>query len=185
MLHCIKKFLPCNTPATATNSLYTNIEVDKFAAGKKHGTPDAVNLVCGYAYFDKNTGIHYVSGRVSAGFGPGWIKGNAELEGDYSLTSHHAVAEIEHVVAYDATTQDTAWVNGSMVIDNAAHQRVSGGFYLTIKGPIYDEYGNPQNPTVTRVGYGTTHCYSGASYVKAPFATGPYFIATIGAPAGP
>jgi hypothetical protein len=186
MLHCIDKFLPCNTPSTAANSLYTNVEVDKFAAGVTHGTPDAVNLVCGHAYFDQNNFFHIVAQSVSAGFEPGTIKGNVELEGDYSLTSTHAIGEIEHVVAYDSVTGDTAWVNGRIVTNNVTNLRVSGGFDLTVKGPVYDIYTDASGTShVTVVGSTTTHCNSRTTYVQAPFATGPYFIATIGAPPGP
>lgn len=184
MLHCVNRYLPCNTPQTAANSLYTNVEVDKFAK-KSYGKPDLVNLVCGYAYLDTKNNLHLVAERATV-FDPRNISGYAELEGNYSQNSTYSIGEIKNVVAYDAMTGDTARVSGRIVTNNAKGTRIAGGFDLTLTGPIYDEVGDPgANPQVTKVGYGTFNCNSYTSYVKAPFATGPYFIASLGAPPGP
>ena len=181
MLHCINKLVPCNTPATAANSLYTNVETDSFTPGKTHGTPDAVVLACGYAYFDQNNNFHDVAEHVFAGFDPGTIKGNVELEGNYHKNSTYAIAEIQNLVAYDKVTGDTAWVNGRTVSNNVTALRVSGGFYLKMYGPIYDEYTDAKgNNHSTQVATGWIDCNSAASYVVAPFATGPNFVAFLG-----
>jgi len=180
MLHCIVPYLPCNTPGSLSNSLYTQVEVDSFVPGKSHGTPDHVVLACGYAYLDNNHVFHDVAQHVFAGFDPGTITGDAALEGNYNKNSTNAVAEIEHVKAYDKVTGDTAWVNGRMVTNNVTALRVSGGFKLKMYGPIYDEYTDAKgNQHSTKVGVDTFNCDSSASYVKG-LANGPYFVAFVG-----
>lgn len=181
MLYCINKAQPCNTPATARNSLYIQVEAVSFHHGRTEGTPDAVDFTCGRAYFDKNGVFHDVAEHVFAGYEGGTIRGEAELGRNPTEKNTRAVSRIEGVRAFDPVTRDSAIVLGSMVSNNVTDLRVSGGFVVQLNGPIYDEHVNASGHFVSKVvGHGEMQCNSFGKYVKAPFAAGPYFEGVLG-----
>ena len=176
MLYCIDRDDPCNTPATARNSQYIQVDAVSFHPGRTEGTPDGVDFTCGRAYFDKNGVFHDVAEHVFAGFEPGTIRGEAEIERAYTETSTHAKSEIERITAHDNVTGDTAEVSGEMVSNNVTDLRVSGGFRIELHGPIYDEHMTASGQFVSKVvGHGEMECNSFGKYVSAPFASGPFF----------
>jgi hypothetical protein len=186
MLYCINKDKPCNTPATIRNSLFIEVQAVSFHSGTTAGTPDAVNFTCGHAYIDNNGMFHDVAEHVFAGptqfgYNGGTIKGQAELEKAYTENSTRAVSEIEGVHASDPVTGDSGTAWGKMTSNNVTDLRVSGGFHLELHGPIYDESFPPSGPPVIKVvGHGEMKCSSYGKYVKAPFASGPYFEGVLG-----
>jgi hypothetical protein len=181
MLYCIDKDDPCNTPATIRNSLYIQVEAVSFHPGRIEGTPDAVDFTCGRAYIDQNGVFHDVAEHVFAGYESGTISGQAELEKAYTENSTRARSEIESITAHDNVTGDTATVWGEMTSNNVTDLRVSGGFHVELHGPIYDEHVNSSGHFVAKVvGHGEMECNSFGKYVKAPFASGPYFEGVLG-----
>ncbi|MBV9170802.1 MAG: hypothetical protein JOZ81_12020 [Chloroflexi bacterium] len=147
--------------------------------------PDVILAKCaGPHSMDSRGNIHaptmfvQVGPSNQQGLDPGTISGTVSLR--HGLESDTASTATLALEVADSTTADAAVITGQQVTNNVSDTWVSGGFYITLRGPIYDEVvaGPDANESAmpARTGStGTMTCSTGNPTVTVPGAPPPYF----------
>ena len=141
-----------------------------FGRDDAKGTPELVHAVCARHYRDAAGHVHArlidVTGATLPipGIAHATVRGKA-LVVDGRESSKRAFGRI--AVIATAANGDMAWIFGAQVANNTNDSRVSGGFYITVKGTVMDM--NFATGQSTPVGPGEMSCSTDVVPVTAPF----------------
>lgn len=134
------------------------------------GTPELVHAVCAHHYRDAAGHVHAVAIDVTGttlsvpGVAHATVRGKA-LVLDGRESSKRAFGRI--TVTATAANGDMAWISGAQVANNTNDSRVSGGFYITVKGTAVDmNFATGQSKPA---GHGEMSCSTDVMPVTAPF----------------
>jgi len=141
-----------------------------FGRADAKGTPELVHAVCAHHYRDAAGHVHaraidFTGATLPVpGITHATVRGRA-LVVDGQESSKRAFGRI--AVTATAANGDMAWIFGAQVANNTNDSRVSGGFYITVKGTVMDmNFATGQSKPV---GQGEMSCSTDVMPVTAPF----------------